>query len=718
MEIWGGLECTINRVKNEYFDQLTYSGHYIRDNDIKEIANLGIQKLRYPVLWEKHQPTLDTVIDWSLSEKRFNEMQKLGIEPIAGLVHHGSGPAFVTLMDDTFAEGLADYADKVARKFPWLTYYTPINEPLTTARFCGLYGVWFPHGHDDYTFHKVLISECKATVLAMQAIRKVNPEAKLVQTEDLGKVHSTPLLEYQAEFENRRRWLGFDLLCGRVKPGHFFWDYILNSGIQQQELNFFLENPCPPDIMGLNHYITSERYLDENIEHYPPHVQGSNGRHTYADVETVRVDKTKPDGPYTLVMDAWKDYQLPIAITEVHLHCTREEQLRWFKYVWEDALRLEKDGVDIRGITSWALLGSFGWNKLLTHPFGTYEAGAFDVLSGEPRSTAICKMVAAFAQGKEFKHPVLCEEGWWNRDSRVIYRFNKLVTHSANQHDDCQPLLITGKTGTLGKAFARICEERHLKYKLLSRDELDITDPVQIQQVIHQFKPWAIINTAGFVRVDDAEVQKEACFLSNTQGPENLAMACEQHGIKLMTFSTDFVFDGVKNATYEENDAINPLNVYGESKAQAEKQVMRANTNALVIRTSAFFGPWDTYNFVHGTLQNLQSKRPVQTLSDVFISPTYVPDLVNTSLDLLIDDERGIWHLTNKGTVSWFELALEIAQHKRLDTKLIESVTLQDLALKAKRPKFSSMKSKHGYIMPSLDNAVGRFFDQQEMLQF
>ncbi len=95
----------------------------------------------------------------------------------------------------------------------------------------------------------MILNQMKGVVLAMQAIRKINPAAKLVQTEDLGKTYCSPSLQYQANFENERRWLTYDLLCGHVKPGHKMWAYFLRLGISETTLNFFLENICPPDIM-------------------------------------------------------------------------------------------------------------------------------------------------------------------------------------------------------------------------------------------------------------------------------------------------------------------------------------------------------------------------------------------------------------------------------------------------------------------------------------
>ncbi len=132
--------------------------------------------------------------------------------------------------------------------------------------------------------------------------------------------------------------------------------------------------------------------------------------------------------------------------------------------------------------------------------------------------------------------------------------------------------------------------------------------PSQIEETIQKYKPWAIINAAGFVRVDAAEIEQEDCFLSNTAGPANLAAACKKHGVKFLTFSSDLVFDGEKKAAYIENDRINPLNVYGASKAKAEAIVLESEPDALIIRTSAFFSPWDNYNFVSGIISSLNKR--------------------------------------------------------------------------------------------------------------
>ncbi|WP_247237476.1 dTDP-4-dehydrorhamnose reductase [Telluribacter sp. SYSU D00476] len=721
LHIWGGIECTINRVHNQYFDQLDYAGHYTRASDLALVADLGIEALRFPVLWEKHMPKPDTCPDWSWARQSLEFLSERQIEPIVGLVHHGSGPSYVNFYAGSFEQGLADYARQVALEFPWITNYTPVNEPLTTARFCGLYGLWYPHGRDDYHFLKVLISECKATCMAMRAIREVNPSARLIQTEDMGKVYSTPLLRYQAEFENWRRWLSFDLLMGKVDAEHPLWEFILHAGINEEELYYFLAHPCPPDMMGLNYYVTSERYLDENLEIYPSHTHGGNGRHNYADVEAVRVKLNEPTGPYELVTELWQRYHIPLAITEVHLHCTREEQVRWFHSMWQTAGQLRRSGVDIRAITAWALFGSFGWNRLLTEPNGDYEPGVFKLATNQLQPTALARLIRNLTHQQTFDHPMVEGQGWWQSDKRVLYPAEYQACLSASTRKrSARPILILGKTGTLGAAFARVCDIRGLHYQLFDRCQLDITNQAQVEQVVNELKPWAIVNATGYVKVDEAERDEDNCIGCNATGPMYLAQLCERLGIKLLSFSSDLVFDGEKKQPYVESDPVAPLSVYGRSKALAEQNLLTYNPASLIVRTSQFFGPWDQGNFVIQALNQLLRGEELMAVQDVHISPTYVPDLVNMSLDLMQDDEAGIWHLSNAGQTTWAELARQVAERIGEDTSLIKGIPLSQMDWIAPRPQYSVLKSEKGAQLPSLDNALDRFFSDAntQLLQY
>jgi dTDP-4-dehydrorhamnose reductase len=372
IELWGGVECTVNRVRADSFNQLESSGHWSRSADLDLIAGLGIRTLRYPILWELTAPRYGERIDWSWADDRLARLEALSIRPIVGLVHHGSGPRYTNLTDPGFATGLAQYAEQVARRFPWVKWYTPVNEPLTTARFSGLYGLWYPHGRDNRTFARALINQCRGIVLAMQAVRRVNSNAKLLQTEDLGSTTSTPRMQYQADFDNERRWLTWDLLCGTVSRDHPLYGFLIECGVDAAELGWFNENPCPPDWVGINHYVTSDRFLDERCDRYPAPAAGSNGRDRYADLEAVRVVPDFEPGWEPLLQQGWQRYQIPLVLSEVHLGCTREEQIRWFHEAWCASHRVLSTGVDVRAVTTWALFGSYNWNTLLTTDAGHY----------------------------------------------------------------------------------------------------------------------------------------------------------------------------------------------------------------------------------------------------------------------------------------------------------------------------------------------------------
>lgn len=173
-----------------------------RLDDLDRFAELGIRALRYPVLWERTAP--DGCARFAWADARLGRLRDLGVRPIVGLVHHGSGPPRTSLLDPSFAEGLARFARAVAERYPWVEDYTPVNEPLTTAHFSGLYGHWYPHGRDGRAFVRALLTQCRAIAAAMCAVREINPRARLVQTEDLGRTFSTLLLAYQAQHENHR----------------------------------------------------------------------------------------------------------------------------------------------------------------------------------------------------------------------------------------------------------------------------------------------------------------------------------------------------------------------------------------------------------------------------------------------------------------------------------------------------------------------------------
>jgi len=702
LELWGGVECTIVRLGDEYRDQTVETGHAERPEDIDLIADLGIRTVRYPILWEAIARERPDACDWSWTDARLAMLRERGIDVIGGLLHHGSGPRYTDLLDPDFPKKLAAFAARAAERYPWIERWTPVNEPLTTARFSGLYGHWYPHRRDYPAFLRALVNECTGTLEAMRAIRRIIPGAQLVQTEDLGKTFSTQPLRYQAAHENERRWLSLDLLCGRVGKGHPFHDILLGAGIGPAEIEAFEGGEATPDLIGINHYLTSERFLDHRIELYPGHDSSGNRRDRYVDAEAVRVKRLEPDtGIGPRLREAWERYGIPMAVTEVHHGCHRDEQLRWFAEVWETAGALRGEGVDLRAVTLWSMFGNVDWRFLLTRRNGFYDVGVFDVRSGTPRPTVIAAAAKAYAAGDMFDHAVLDSPGWWRRPPR-LYAWNERRKPS---NWGGRKLLITGATGTLGNAFARICEERALPFCLTARDELDIGDAGSIEAAISAHRPWAVINAAGFVRVADAERERDACMAANAEGAANLARACADAGIPLVTFSSDLVFDGTLGRSYTEEDPVSPACVYGASKAEAERRVLAALPEALVVRTSAFFGPWDRYNFAWHVLSRLAAGESVQACARTEVSPTYVPDLCHATLDLLIDGEKGIWHLANPGRVSWFGFARRLAEGAGFDPGLVEP-------LETAAPALTALASTRGAMLRPFDAALEDYLAQ------
>ncbi len=733
LQLWGGIECTINRVGNCFHNQLSKMELDDRLDIAERVATLGIQRIRYPVLWEHHCETTNQKPDCTRAKRQIDRLREFGIDPIVGLLHHGSGPRDTCLTDGDFAQAFADYAFSVAEQLPDVVYFTPVNEPLTTARFSGLYGHWYPHGRDDRAFLTSLINQVTATRVAMKAIRAVNANAKLVQTENLEQCHATTRLRYQAEFENQRRWFSVDLLMGKVDCQHPLWDYLEQHLEDLSALDALVQDPVTIDIMGWNYYLTSERFLDHRVERYPRNTHGGNGKDRYADVEAVRVMSGGMQGLEGLLHQAWNRFRCPMAVTEVHLGCHRESQAKWMLDAWQTANQVRDAGVDLRALTAWSLLGSYDWDSLCTQSRGHYESGAFDIRGGKLRPTMTAKVLQHLATGQTFSHPALQARGWWQHPSRFIFGQQDDANGVGNDENSeianststlCKatneelervteapgrPLLITGASGTLGRAFASICKLRRIEHRLLTRHELDITSSSSIDQALEKFQPWAIVNTAGYVRIDDAEKEPAECFKANTQGARLLAIAAAKHGLPLVTYSTDLVFDGAQQRPYVESHRPRALNTYGESKVRAERSVLAISPSSLVIRTSSFFGPWDDYNFLTTSLQDLEQGKAVYAMNDWIVSPTYVPDLVHTSLDLLFDGANGIWHLVNRAQVTWYDFLCEAASYFKLDTANVIGRRQAEWRFIAKRPVYSALTSCHGTLLPELSESLAAY---------
>lgn len=485
IELWGGVECTVNRVGDEYRDQVRLSGHHERLDDLDRFATLGLKALRYPVLWERAAPNGEP--DWTWPDARLNRLRTLDIRPIVGLVHHGSGPRHTHLLDDGFAPGLGRYASAVAARYPWVEAWTPVNEPLTTARFSALYGHWYPHATNERSFWLALLNQVDATRAAMTAVRQVNPAARLIQTDDLGRTYATAKLETQAAHDNLRRWASWDLLFGRVDVDHALFTHLDHMGLGDR-VRAIADDPCPPDVVGVNHYLTSDRFLDHRLERYPEHLHGGNGREHYADTEALRASPAAPAGLGGALREVWARYRTPIALTEVHNGCTREEQLRWVAQAWDMARTVAFEGADIIAVTAWSLLGSHGWDTLLTAG-GSYEPGVFAITSGLPEETALAKLWRGLPHDAP-RHPVAQERGWWQRPERLIY--DHALIEDVAKPCSRRTLLIFGAGNAADRLLADACIARGITHVVADRAIIDAVDLGAVMACLQAINPWAV----------------------------------------------------------------------------------------------------------------------------------------------------------------------------------------------------------------------------------
>ncbi len=264
MDLWASPEPTIARLgADAWRDQLSETGHDAREGDISLLASLGVSAVRYPVLWER--------ADLGWARRRLEALRSYGLEPIVTLLHHGSGPAHTSLIDDGFAAAFADYAGEVARAFPWVRRWTPINELLTTARFSTLYGHWYPNATDDATFGRAIVNEARAIQLSAERIRAVCPRAEIVITEDLQSFTAGDREEeaYVA-FLRERAYLAIELTAGRVDRDHALYGYLTGKcDVAPHDLADLAARATPPDLVGWNWYPHSERYVFRTTERPP-----------------------------------------------------------------------------------------------------------------------------------------------------------------------------------------------------------------------------------------------------------------------------------------------------------------------------------------------------------------------------------------------------------------------------------------------------------------
>ena len=340
-------------------DEMEKTGHYTHyKEDFRLTVESGIEFLRYgPPYYSVHIGPGQ--YDWSFTDEAFNELKERGITPIVDLCHFGVPDWIGNFQNTEWPEHFAEYASAFAHRYPELQYYTPVNEIFITAMFSGQYGWWNESLSSDRGFVTALKNLCKANILAMHAISKVQPDCYFIQSESSEYFHpENPSVRHLSDFLNQKRFLSLDLTYGHPIEVSMY-KYLLENGMTDEEYHWFGTHQLKSKyrcIMGTDYYITNEHLVHEN---------GS----------------TSPSGEifgyYVITHQYFKRYKLPVMHTETNIVEPLAEH--WLKKQWANLYRLKQDGVPVIGFTWYSLIDQVDWDSALrndagnVNPLGLYD---------------------------------------------------------------------------------------------------------------------------------------------------------------------------------------------------------------------------------------------------------------------------------------------------------------------------------------------------------
>lgn len=255
---------------------------------------------------------------------------------------------------------------------------------------------------------------------------------------------------------------------------------------------------------------------------------------------------------------------------------------------------------------------------------------------------------------------------------------------------------ILGGHGQLGLCFHDVLSELSIENKIFNRSEIDITKSSSINDGLAKYRPAVIVNCAAWTAVDNAEDNKDAAFLVNAEGARNVALAARHTGAKLVHISTDYVFPGNEAGARDEYAATGPASVYGASKLAGEQAITSEyGDNSLIVRTAWLYSKYGA-NFVKTMVRKALTNSEVRVVDDQLGQPTLASDLARHIADLVYhDDAKGIFHGTNSGSATWYDLTIAIYEALGVPTSLVSPVDSSAYPTKARRPSNSVLGHLH-----------------------
>jgi dTDP-4-dehydrorhamnose reductase len=253
-------------------------------------------------------------------------------------------------------------------------------------------------------------------------------------------------------------------------------------------------------------------------------------------------------------------------------------------------------------------------------------------------------------------------------------------------------VIVSGASGLLGEDIVNVFEEKHEVIPLMGRKSIDITNTRLLVDFIEKEKPDLIIHSAGWRNVDDVEKNKDKAFLINTLGTKNMVLGAKKIGCPIVYISSDSVYNGEKGEPYNEFDFPCPVNTYGYSKLKAEEMVYTLYDKYFIVRVPLLFGAkgHKESNIIISTWEKIKNNEKVYAPTDQLCSPTYTKDIAEVLLEMVKTDFYGLYHLTNEGIASRYDLYKAFAEYKNLETSLV--IPSKSDMKYARRPKDVTFK--------------------------
>ncbi|HRX13595.1 MAG TPA: dTDP-4-dehydrorhamnose reductase [Eubacteriales bacterium] len=291
-------------------------------------------------------------------------------------------------------------------------------------------------------------------------------------------------------------------------------------------------------------------------------------------------------------------------------------------------------------------------------------------------------------------------------------------------------ILIVGCYGQLGRELTEILtgdfadigkiDDRYFGAQITGADidTLDVTNEFSLNNYFENLRPDIVFNCSAYTNVDKAEEDEKTAYAVNATGCLNLAKACSSCGAKLVSVSTDYVFDGEKTTPYVETDTPNPQTVYGSTKLQGEIFIAQNLKEHFIVRTAWLYGKQGK-NFVRTMLRLGKERDSVTVVNDQYGCPTYANDLAYHMLKIALTEHYGIYHCVNNGVCSWYDFAKEIMYKAKLDC-VVKPITSEEYGAKVKRPRFSALENDRlrktvGDQMRKWDEALDSFLKEIEI---